>query len=57
MVDSASTREFLELARAGDDSAEWHLFSRFISELNEEARRHRLIRFLKSFVAPEDVVS
>ena len=33
MIDSASTREFLELARGGDDSAEWHLFSRFISAL------------------------
>ncbi len=57
MPDPIQTREFLELAHAGDADAEWKLFSRFSGLLLEEAHRHRLMRFIGRTATADDVVS
>jgi len=55
--DPILTREFLQLARKGDAEAEWRLFSRYSVILRDEARRHRLMRFISNMATPDDIVS
>ena len=50
------TKELLALYRRGDTEAERRVFETHRNMLLEEATRHRLMRFLKRFSTPEDVV-